>query len=155
MPPISIEPFRPADQETVKQLLLDAGLPVNDLTSESLQEFLVAHQGATVVGAAGIEMYDGIALLRSVVVQENLRGTGLGKRLVQAMEMRAGRLGVKHLYLLTTTASDFFIECGYRRLARSAVPAAIRATSQFSKLCPDTSVILLKALKRESHGENL
>lgn len=154
MSPISIEPFRPADQDSLRKLLRDAGLPDSDLTTEQLQEFLVARQGTEVAGAAGIEIHGEIALLRSVVVRENLRGSGLGKRLVQAVEMRAGRMGVKHLYLLTTTAGDFFSGRGYRRLTRSAAPAAIRATSQFSGLCPETSVFMLKALKRVPHGEN-
>ena len=143
---ILIRPFQPHDEEALEQLLEAAELPLDDLTEEVMEGFLIAHDAHGVAGAAGIEHYDDVALLRSVVVREDLRGTGLGKRLVEAMEEGARQAGVRGLYLLTTTAADFFAAQGYQPVARDAAPAAIQATRQFSELCPSSSACMLKNL---------
>jgi len=74
------------------------------------------------------------------------RGAGCGKRLVQEAEQYAARSGVKRLYLMTTTAEKFFQSLGYRKLERGAVPEAIRATTEFSSLCPASAAVMVKAL---------
>jgi amino-acid N-acetyltransferase len=51
--------------------------------------------------------------------------------------------------LLTTTAAAFFEKRGYRRLARTSAPAAIRATTQFSALCPSTATLMVKAMRAD------
>ena len=141
-----ITSFEPRDAEPLRQLLQDADLTVSDLAPEWLGHFLIARQGTDVVGAAGIERYGEAGLLRSVAVRIDRRGSGLGKRLVQAMEMQAGQLGVRHLYLLTTTAPEFFSVLGYRQLGRDAAPSAIRTSTQFSELCPASAVFMVKQL---------
>lgn len=143
------------DEAPLKQLLQAAGLPITDLTPERLRDFLVAYRTSEVVGVAGIEPYGEVGLLRSVAVQDKLRGSKLGKRLVEAVEMRAGRMGIVHIYLLTTTAAGFFAGLGYRQLARESAPAAIRATAQFSELCPASSVFMIKTINWGNHVENL
>lgn len=146
MSEIHIKPFQPHDEEALEQLLEGAELPLDDLTKELMEDFLIAHDAHGVVGAAGIEHYDDVALLRSVVVREDLRGTGLGKRLVEAVEEGARQAGVRELYLLTTTAADFFAAQGYQPVARESAPAAIKATRQFSGLCPGSSAFMMKNL---------
>ena len=54
--------------------------------------------------------------------------------------------GIKTLYLLTTTAAQFFAKRGYEAVPRSEAPAAIAATAQFSDLCPASSAFMRKAL---------
>ena len=58
----------------------------------------------------------------------------------------AAEKGVATLYLLTTTAADFFGRRGYEAVPRSAAPAAIAATPQFRDLCPASSVLMRKAI---------
>jgi ABC-type transport system involved in Fe-S cluster assembly fused permease/ATPase subunit len=48
------------------------------------------------------------------------------------------------MYLLTTSAADFFARLGYKRLERDEAPGAIRATSEFAALCPVDSVLMTK-----------
>lgn len=146
MSEVTLAPFQPRDDEALEQLLEAAELPTEDLTEEVMEDFLIAHDAHGVVGAAGIEHYDDVALLRSVVVREDLRGTGLGKRLVEAIEEGARQAGVRELYLLTTTAADFFAAQGYQPVKRDAAPAAIQATRQFSELCPSSSACMMKNL---------
>lgn len=97
-------------------------------------------------GVVGVELYGEVALLRSLAVAQDARGKGCGRRLVEEIERYAARNGVKHLYLLTTTAERFFASLGYVRVQRDAVPPAIRATTEFTTLCSDTAAVLVKAL---------
>jgi amino-acid N-acetyltransferase len=143
---IDITPLRASDSEALKLLLRAADLPVTDLTPALLSNFLVAYSGTELTGAAGIECYGEVGLLRSVVVESTRRGTGLGKQLVAGMEAQAREQGVGRLYLLTTTAERFFAGLGYRALARETAPDVIRATAQFSELCPSSSTFMLKEL---------
>ena len=147
MSEVTLAPFQAHDEEGLEQLLEAAELPTEDLTGEVLEDFLIARASHDVVGAAGIEHYDDVALLRSVVVREDMRGTGLGKRLVEAMEEGARQAGVRELYLLTTTAADFFARLGYQPVAREAAPAGIQGTRQFGDLCPSSSAFMKKDLR--------
>jgi amino-acid N-acetyltransferase len=109
-----------------------------------LERFLVCRDGRDVVAAVGLEVFGKVALLRSLVVDPQLRRQGLGMHLTKAAEALARRTGVETIYLLTTTAEEFFRARGYRIVARSEAPAAIPSTTQFSALCPSTAVLMVK-----------
>ncbi|HEX6549944.1 MAG TPA: arsenic resistance N-acetyltransferase ArsN2 [Gammaproteobacteria bacterium] len=147
MSAVTFLPFRSRDKDALNRLLEAENLPTADLTAAVLENFLVAHADDAVVGAAGLEQHGNVALLRSVVVAPLLRGTGLGKRLVQEIEKRADKFGVTYLYLLTTTADSFFTAQGYVPVPREEAPVAIRKTAEFSHLCPASSVFMKKNLE--------
>jgi amino-acid N-acetyltransferase len=143
---VGIKPYTAHDEPALLELLEVAELPSEDLTPAMLEDFLVAHLDGRLVGTAGLEHYEDVGLLRSVAVEEAHRGTGLGKRLVEAMEEQAREAGVRDLYVLTTTAERFFAGLGYKTAAREQAPEAIKATEQFSKLCPSSSTFMVKSL---------
>jgi len=143
---VRIVPFRVEDRGELEVLLKMSGLPTEDLTPAMLADFLVARQGTVLVGAAGLERHAKDGLLRSVVVDKPLRGTGLGRRLVYAMEDRARGRGLRQLFLLTTV-DDFFRLLGYLPLGRDAAPPGIRNSRQFGELCPSSTVFMTKRLK--------
>lgn len=132
-----------ADWPAIASLLLAAQLPLEG-AREHLAHFLVGEAGASVLAAAGFERYGAVALLRSVVVAEQLRGQGAGKQLLDALRSKAQAAGVQTLYLLTTTAADFFSQHGFQRTERSAAPAALQASREFQGVCP-ASATLMKA----------
>ncbi|HET7649117.1 MAG TPA: arsenic resistance N-acetyltransferase ArsN2 [Gammaproteobacteria bacterium] len=144
---IAIRPFQPADSDAVLGLLRSSDLPVADVVPGVLKDFVVAHCGPDIVGVAGIERHGDCGLLRSVSVDAQLRGTGLGRRLVEAMETCARQHGIRCLYLLTTTADGFFASQGYTPTARERAPAAIQGTAEFSTLCPASSRFMMKTLQ--------
>jgi amino-acid N-acetyltransferase len=141
-----ISEFESHDEAALATLLQMADLSTEDITPETLEHFLVAHLEKALVGCVGLEVLEEVGLLRSVAVDEAHRGTGLGKELVAAMEEHAKDAGVRELYLLTTTAEDFFAALGYRRISREQAPQAIAGTTQFSELCPSSSCFMLKAI---------
>lgn len=137
------------DLPAVLALLEEADLPTQDITSGHLGDFLVAAGGQSILGTIGLERYGENALLRSLVVRQESRFTGLGKQLVDSIEEHAQRTGVRTLYLLTTTAADFFARRGYEVIERSAAPSALQKTAEFSSLCPSQATCMRRDLNQE------
>jgi len=146
MSKIAITPFDARDEVGLSVLLQTADLSTEDITPEMLEHFLVAHADRMLVGAAGVDVLGEAGLLRSVAVDENHRGAGLGKQLVEAAEAHAREAGVRELYLLTVTAENFFAGLGYKTVSRDAVPAPIKGTVQFRELCPASARLMVKTL---------
>ncbi len=131
--------------DTARAFLREAGLAVDDLEAPGAARLFGAFDGDALVGVVGIEGVDDAVLLRSLAVVDARRGAGYGRALVAFAEREAAAQGVRCLYLLTTTAADFFDRLGYRRIARNEVPRAIAATPQFAMLCPASSTCMAKA----------
>lgn len=129
--------------------LLDAcDLPTDDLASANRQNFELAVDAAgRIVGVAGFDRTANDALLRSLAVAPDWRGRRLGEQLVSRREAAARAAAVSRLYLLTTTAADFFRRQGYLDVKRAEVPAAIAAHAQFRSLCPASASCLGKGLQ--------
>lgn len=136
-----LRPAVAADHEAVCRLLREAELPLDGL-SPTLEHFVVAETDGTVTAAAGLEVYGPDALLRSVVVAAGLRGSGLGKRLVEAARGSARDHGVRGVYLLTDTADQFFARHGFAVIERAQVPAGIRSSVEFASVCPDSAIVM-------------
>jgi amino-acid N-acetyltransferase len=143
---IRIEPAAASDFGALCRLLEAAKLPTEDLDAGRLDGFLIARQEAAVIGSVGVERYGDVGLLRSLVVADAARDRGLGGRLTTAAEALAVQLGIRSLYLLTTTAGAYFEDRGYRITARADAPHSITGTTQFSGLCPSSSTFMSKTL---------
>ena len=135
------------DLAAVTRLLEDSALPAADVTAGKLRHFLVAKRGATLVGVIGLEPLGDVGLLRSAAVAAGDRGHGLGAELVAALEGHARGLGIRRLYLLTTTAEAFFRRLGYRLESRAGAPPAVQGTTEFRELCGSTSVCMVRDLE--------
>ena len=135
------------DLPGVSAMLKGCGLPADDLGSDSLSYFeLAVDAQGRIVGVAGFDRAGSDALLRSLVVTLDWRGCGLGEQLVARREAAAKVAGVGRLFLLTTSAADYFRRLGYHDVPRAEVPAAIAAHAQFRSLCPASAKCLSKCL---------
>jgi amino-acid N-acetyltransferase len=134
------------DRSGAVRLLASAGLPAADLTDEHMSAFFYAGSASAPEAMVGLEIYGPDALLRSLVVLPALRKRGLGERLVAKAEQHARERGVRTIYLLTTTAEQFFLARGYSIAARAAAPRSIVSTAEFAGLCPASSAFLSKQL---------
>ncbi len=131
----------------VVSLMSVCGLPSEDLGVDSgVTLYGAQDDSGALVGSVGLELFDETALLRSLAVSPEYQGRGLGDALLQYAQDAAVAQGVTTLYLLTTTAEDYFSHRGYQRLSRDDAPSAIRNTSQFSGLCPASSAFMKKSL---------
>jgi len=146
-----LRPGRPDDWTAVGALLADAGLPVDDLDRASMVQFTIATRPSkrteSLAGVIGLQSFDDVGLLRSLVVATSARSAGCGSRLVQAVERIASETGVRQLWLLTTDARDYFENRGFQAVSRGLAPPAIRQTAEFTSLCPDSAVLMMKTLR--------
>jgi N-acetylglutamate synthase-like GNAT family acetyltransferase len=133
-----------SDLPGVIELLRESGLPVAGV-EESFGDFVVADDdNGMIIGAAGLEMYQGAALLRSVVVAPSYRGSGIGVQLVEHLMATAAARGVAQLILLTTTAAPFFERFGFAETTRDAVPDAVKQSVEFREACPSTATTMVR-----------
>jgi amino-acid N-acetyltransferase len=127
-------------------LLTSAQLPTGDLTDAHCEHFFFTGTRGSPTALVGLELFDGVALLRSLVVSQPARGFGAGSALVRHAEAYARDGGVHTIYLLTTTAETFFERRGFVRTDRASAPPAIRATREFSGICPASSTFMSRTL---------
>lgn len=139
-----IEPINTLDE--ILPLLATCNLPRSDLATSKAPQFFGIRSEMGLTAVVGLERFGNVALLRSLAVAPAHRGLGLAAQLVAHLERVARNQGIDHLYLLTDSAAALFAKLGYLPMARSAAPPAIRATPQFSGLCPASSAFLHKAL---------
>ena len=142
---ISIEPATGADGPAILRLLSVAGLPVDGLL-DHLGTAVVAKAGRRVVGCAALEVYTDGALLRSVVVDGEAKGQGIGTQVTTAALNLASVLGTPAVYLLTTTAEEFFPKFAFERIGRDEVPAGVKMSVEFRAACPSTAIVMRRAI---------
>ncbi len=145
MPTPTVRAARADDVPAVHALLQANALPLDGVVAP-LDGFVVAELDGRLVGVAGIERCGAgpEALLRSVAVAEGWKGRGLGRALVTRAIADAEARGLTALYLLTTTAEHYFPTFGFRAVERAKVPAAIRATDEFTSACPASAVVMAR-----------
>jgi amino-acid N-acetyltransferase len=145
----SLEQYKLADanadlRSAVISLLKENNLPVADLDEKkTLFAFL---ENAKVIGSGGLEFFNRSALLRSISIKKDLQGMGAGKLLLYELETIARQKNISSLYLLTTTAKDFFSKEGYEIIQRDKVPEEIKNTTEFSLVCPTSATVMRKNL---------
>jgi len=133
----------PGDESEVIRLLSACQLPIEGITPH-LHHFILARSQSTIIGVIGLELYERVALLRSMAVASDFRRTGIGTALYERMLAHAHTLNIRALYLLTTTAGDFFTRRGFVVMERNLAPDALRSSVEFRKLCPDSAICMLK-----------
>jgi amino-acid N-acetyltransferase len=119
-------------------------LPVDDISTGT--QLFVMEEGDKVIGTVAIEYDFSTALLRSLSVNPAKRKAGIGKQLVDFIENYVKAQGVQSVYLLTTTAADFFSKRGYHVIDRAHVPAFIQQTSEYCTVCPSSAIVMKKIL---------
>ena len=130
-------------QEAIN-LLQQHGLPVSDIDDDKLLYLLM--DGEKIIGTAGLEIFEDCALLRSVSVIKEEQGKGYGKVIIEEIEKYVKESGINCLYLLTTTAKDFFDKQGYCVIKREESPEALKQTAEFTSLCPASAVVMKKRI---------
>ena len=139
---VTIAPAAAGDLDEVRALVASCDLPTEGLADHVPGGHVVARRAGALVGTAGLEVHGAAAVLRSVAVAPAARGTGLGVALTADRLVEARRQGVDAVYLLTTTAADFYRRFGFAPFSRADVPAEVAASPEFASVCPSSATCL-------------
>ena len=129
------------DVDDISGLLASEELPTHDI-KEYMSNFFVAKDGERLVGTIGLERYGSSGLLRSLCVHEAYRHKGVGSELVNHIISLAQLNHISELYLLTLTAENFFKNKGFNVVLRESAPELVKASKEFSTICPDDASCL-------------
>lgn len=138
MPVSDIVRLGSANLAQLEDLLCQNNLPTQDC-AEQAQNFYGIFDGEALIAAGGLEPASAFVLLRSVVVKEPYRSSGLAKKISAYLISLAEADGREAVYLLTETAETYFEGLGFSRVDRAQVPLDISQTRQFTSLCPATA----------------
>ena len=147
--PFSIRAATQGDLGAVESALRHSDLPLDGLDDQFGDGYAVAESDGPVIGVEGLEVYGNDGLLRSAAVVSGWRGKGVGDALTRDRIEWARQRGLRSLYLLTTTAGDYFPRFGFTRADRETAPDAVRRSKEFSEACPSTALFMTLPL----HGE--
>lgn len=110
---------------------------------EHVGRFLVLVEGERVIGCLALEPYGAeLAEIRSLAVDPEIRGRGLGARLVRTALVRARRQKIARVFAVTH-APEFFARLGFTASPRWAVPEKIERDC---RACPKERRCDLEAL---------
>jgi amino-acid N-acetyltransferase len=138
---VNIRALDLSDMRPARALLAAAELPTDDLDDASIS-LVGAFDGDVLVGVVGLQTCESLGLLRSLAVSSDRRGYGLARVLCERVFELATRRSMPALWLLTTSARDYFTRHGFEVVPREEVPDEIRATVQFSSLCPSSAHVM-------------
>ena len=134
-----------SDRGAVVALLQAENLVTIDLTPSGVL-LLLAHADGHLAGVVGIQPRGRVGLIRSLAVERDFRGLGIGHALVARAEALAADSGLHTLFLLTDGATTFWTKYGYVAVPRVDVPPEIQDTAQFTSLCPASAVCMRHVL---------
>ncbi len=129
--PVSFRPATAADAEAIHALLAAparAGLvlprPVSEIRHRAA-DFLVARLGTDVVGTVALRDYGaGLFEVRSLVVDEQVRGRGIGSALIERVVDLAARRQARLVFALTYHP-QLFGRLGFEVVAKERFPQKV------------------------------
>ena len=88
---------------------------------ETVQEFVVAEVENKVVGCGALHvLWEDLAEVRTVGVDEDVRGKGVGHKILEELISRAKKVGVKRIFCLTFE-TEFFGSHGFKEIEGTPV----------------------------------
>lgn len=94
---------------------------------ESIQEFIVAEEDGQILGFGALHvMWEDLAEVRTLAVREDIKGKGVGKKILAELMDRAQDLGVHRVFCLTFEV-EFFQSQGFHVISDIPVDAATYA----------------------------
>ena len=112
---------------------------------ENLRDYFVFEDGGEVIGSAAIHiMWEDLAEVRSLAVQDGRMRRGVGTQLVEACISEAIVLGIARVFALTYKP-EFFERLGFQRVDKAELPHKIWTDCLKCAKFPDCDEIALVA----------
>lgn len=127
-----LSPLTPADLPALIEFLERADLTLSGLDAPTVRLWLLRDEAGTVRGATGWELSeDGAhALIRSVAVDQALRGQGLGLQLARFAMSRATEVGARRAWLFSRRSGPFWQQLGFVPADRTRLAQVLANTHQ-------------------------
>ena len=116
------------DIELIQQLLkpfIDDGIILkrdDDEIATNIRSYLIIKNREKIVGIGALHIYSkSLAEIRSLAVDKNYQGQGLGKKIVLGLEQEAKKFGITQLLTLTYQ-KEFFEKLGFIEISKEEVP---------------------------------
>jgi len=146
-----IRKARMSDVKAIQQLIADYArkgdmLPrsLSDIY-ENLRDYFVFEDGGQVIGSGAIHiMWEDLAEVRSLAVQDGKMRRGVGTQLVEACISEAIVLGIARVFALTYKP-EFFERLGFHRVDKAELPHKIWTDCLKCAKFPDCDEIALVA----------
>ena len=126
--------MRPAQRTEAPAIhaLLERVHLIAPLREELIPSFFTLRNEHGLAGVVALEVHGEDAILHSLAVDPQYRGAGYGWMLADMAVSQARWRGVRRIYLLTETASDFFAaKFGFRVVDRSTLSRAVAQSETF------------------------
>lgn len=112
------------NENAQKGLLLPKSL---NQVYQNVRDFVVSESDGRIVGCASLHvLWEDLAEVRSVVVDEASRRKGTGRQLILALVKQARGLGVPRVFALTYQ-QEFFQSLGFQPISKEELPHKIWA----------------------------
>ncbi|MHA2099845.1 MAG: GNAT family N-acetyltransferase [Candidatus Kariarchaeaceae archaeon] len=131
------------DLPRIYNLLEELNLPIIGV-SDHLDNFFIAVKDNIIVGIIGLEIYENVALLRSVGVKTSYQGQRIGDDLMVVVEEFAKYKSISQIYLFTDTAEKWFERYDFIKISNEDLNPLLKQSAEFS-LC-SSSVKMVKSL---------
>lgn len=95
----------------------------SDEMATNIRSYILAKQENAIVGFGALHFHaDDLAEVRSLVVKDGFRGSGIGKGIVQALLNEGEAMGVKKVFTLTYQ-KPFFESVGFSEIPKESLPS--------------------------------
>jgi UDP-N-acetylmuramate: L-alanyl-gamma-D-glutamyl-meso-diaminopimelate ligase len=129
----AMKPARRGDMGGIRALLERAGLDQEPARDDQFNAFFVLTNEQGVAGCVALDVLGDDAVLRALAVDPEQRGAGYGWMLADMAVSQARWRGVRRIYLLTESASDFFAaKFGFRVVDRTTLSKQVAASETFT-----------------------
>lgn len=128
---VTVRSARTSDVRRIKALV-DGYTPSRQLLAKALvtlyedvQDFIVAEDGGTIVGCGALHaLWEDLAEVRTLAVDPERTGEGVGGVMLEELLRRAAGLGVSRVFCLTFER-EFFMRHGFREIEGMPVSHAV------------------------------
>jgi amino-acid N-acetyltransferase len=112
----------------------------------SLRDFFIYEEAAEIGGVCAMNIiWENLAEVRSLYVEENYRGRGFGRNLVESCISEAITLQLYRIFTLTYR-KEFFAHLGFKEVERSSLSEKIYSDcfrcSKYPDYCDETAMVI-------------
>ncbi len=122
-----------ADLPEIYLLLEELDLPTIGV-SDHLDNFFISVHDTKIIGIIGLEIYNKVALLRSVGVKPSYQGNKIGDGLLTVIFEYARFKSIEKIYLFTDTAPKWFERYGFIKISNDQLDPILLQSKEYT-LC--------------------